>query len=162
MNPIKQQGRSSLSEQYNQHILMMETYMQRDNVEEALPSLDFLRTIDPDNQEVQYNLGIVYQHKGDIARAVAAFCECMNIDPVSEQGVEAANALEVLDCVQINQIGILSHEDLVFRTKLCQSSAEAARERGYTLSRFGEQMLEQLVVSHLSEVPENCRTTLIN
>ncbi len=136
--------------------------MQRDDVEEALPSLDFLRSVDPKNQEVLYNLGLVYQHKGDVARAVSVFWECMNIDQVSSFGKQSGIALEILDCVQINQIGLLSHDDLVFRTKLCQGSAEAAKDRGYTLSRFGERMLEQLVISHLSNVPDNCRPTYIN
>jgi hypothetical protein len=61
--------------------------------------------------------------------------------------------LERLDRIQMRQLMRLLMEDTLFWVKFVRDPKGAARERGFTFSRVGEEVLETLPDTLLRELP---------
>lgn len=137
-------------------------YMRRGDVDAALRVLNTLIRLDPHNGLYQFKKGLLCQHKGEVAMAVNAFSIVLYLEEDSPLAEEAQNALEALDAFQMNQILTLGMEDLVFRTCLLRDAAEAAAERGFTLSEQGNHILADLCAQLLPHALDTCRLLRYN
>ena len=62
----------------------------------------------------------------------------------SDVGLQASEAVQMLDDYQIRQILLLASEDALFRYRLSQDVDVATRQRGYCLSPSGVAALSQV------------------
>lgn len=144
------------------HNALGAVYMQMGDVESAMRAAGALLRLDPLNPAHHFKMALLSQHKGDIAVAVEEFMQTLALEPDGPHAEAAREALEILDMHQIHQIAILAMEDMVFRAKLSRDAVEAALERGFTLSAFGNQALVELTTYNLADLPEPERPLLYN
>ncbi|MCC6444655.1 MAG: tetratricopeptide repeat protein [Armatimonadetes bacterium] len=116
---------------------------------EAIQVLNELVLMNPFEATYHFKLAVLYQHIGDVAHAVYEFGRVVMLDPENEMAEDAADALELLDQYQIQQILLLATDDTAFRLGLMRHLEETLQEKGFYLSPEG---LDELG-DFLQEIP---------
>lgn len=135
------------------------TYMQKGDVEAAIRVADTLIRIEPESADHHFRKALLCQHQNEIAIAVYEFTQTIRLDPEGPLSEEAHDGLEKLDMFQLNQIVTLAMEDSVFRRKLVLNNLETVKDRGYSLSIIGEQLLLEFCEDVLPQCPLPAHTT---
>ena len=128
-------------------------YLQRGLIDQALRVTEEMIRLDPLDATSHYKRGVLLQQRGQIGPAIQAFTRALEMRPEPELAEESRTALEILDSLQIRQILTLAIEDMAFRLRLLQDTAEAIAEKGFLLSTCGLHALEQICFDDLPEAP---------
>lgn len=58
-----------------------EIYMQKKRYDEALETLDYARQLNPEDERIYYDLGMVYRVMGDMGKCIEQFSKCVSLAP---------------------------------------------------------------------------------
>ena len=131
-------------------------YLQKGKVKEALQVVHELVKLAPTDPIIHFKLATLQHQLGNYAQAVMAYQRTIALAPGTELAREAQQVLEILDRYQLEQVFMLSMEDLIFRTKLMRNPLEALREKGFLLS---EASLEIIYNTDFFQLPKRHGTS---
>lgn len=113
--------------------------------------------LDPSDPTHRFKKALLCQHQGENGMAVDEFQRVVAMAPDTDLARSAREQLEVLDLHQLHSILLLASDDPVFRVRLQRDPEEALDERGFRLSEWGRDRLDDLVDEDLAGT-EGCST----
>jgi tetratricopeptide (TPR) repeat protein len=135
-------------------------YLGMGDMEAAMRVANDLVRLDPSNPAHHFTRGLLCAYSGALRLAVEEFERVLEMAPEGEQAEESEEQLEALDSFQLQQIFTLALEDPVFRARLLRDSDAASKERGFYLSMWGRQRLQEMVMADLADIEGSGRPNL--
>jgi len=135
-------------------------YIGLGDVAAAIRVANDLIRLDPNNPAHHLTKALLCQHGGEVGLAVEELERVLEMAEDNELAESAREQLDVLDSFQLASIVTLALEDTVFRTKLIRDPESAAAERGFRLSEWGLQRLQEVAAQDLTEMEVHCRPGL--
>ncbi|MCX7993427.1 MAG: tetratricopeptide repeat protein [Fimbriimonadales bacterium] len=133
---------------------LLDAYWQSMDYEHALQVANQLVMLQPQSAHYRLRRARLLDNLGRYAQAVSDYEHlAFDLSTPMEVMLWAIVELERLDQVQMEMLLHLLTEDPIFRIKFLRDPVDAARERGFTFSRVGEQML-QVLPDALRELPK--------
>jgi len=117
--------------------LLVAAHLEKGDWESALRVLDELIALAPNEPMYHFHQAQVFQEMGQWGLALIAYDRVREIGTDQELAERAAEAIAMLDRIQIEQILTLVFDDPQFRRQIQQHLEEALIDRQFALSRTG-------------------------
>lgn len=127
---------------------MGEAYMNLGDYRGALRVLNELVRLEPRHPLHRVRRAALFEHMGETRRALEDLETALDMTNDTELMEVIRSQIETLDLVELQHILMLAEDDVVFRLNLLRDHERAVFEKGFALSEWGlnrlEEMLEKL------------------